>query len=95
MQPKKGRDSMLDILFFSSLIYVSLHHIWACQFRDQRNGWAKDSISFFKTQNFLEVLLVICIFQSTLLIFLGYKDIEETKIICTTLPNPFGAVRQG
>ena len=58
-------------------------------------GEPKIPFFFFKTQNFFEVLLVICIFQSTLLIFLGYKDIEETKIICTTLPNLFGAVRQG
>ena len=51
------------------------------------NGTGEPKIPpfFFLTQNFFEVLLVICFFQSTLLIFLGYKETEETKIICTRL----------
>ena len=34
----------------------------------------------------------IYFFHSTLLIFSGYKDIEETKIICTNLSNLSGAI---
>lgn len=98
--PRKAGVSMLQIPFFGSRIYVSLRHIWACQFRNQPNsGWANDPLpppphfSFFKTQKCFEVLLVIYIFFSFNLInFLGYKDIEETKIICKSLSNLSGAI---
>ena len=43
-------------------------------------------------QKFFEVPLVICFFQSTFLIFLGYEDIEETNIICTGLSNLSGTI---
>ena len=87
MQPKKSRDK-----HGWHPVFQFPDHIWACRVRDQRNGWAEDSIFYFKMQKFFEVLLVICFFQSTFLIFLGYEDIEETNIICTGLSNLSGTI---
>ena len=104
---------MLQIPFFGSRIYVSLRHIWACQFCNQgiqgdpRGGGGGGGgipgdprtppppppLSFFsKRKIFRSSSGDIYFFHSTLLIFSGYKDIEETKIICTNLSNLSGAI---
>ena len=101
---------MLKIPFFGSWIYVSLRHIWASQFRDQRNGWAKDLIFFSKRKNFSKFFWwCIYVFSVNLTNFFRLlKNIEKTKIICTIVlwgkvslkcqpslpPDPWG-VRRG